>query len=293
MSVFFKGKRAGTISFSILLGVALTMLSLFGAVFLAVGIGNPVNKVMDSLITSNIFRADAGDYFVSHALLTAHGDEQAILISKGPEISSAVSAFLGNTLFEGFANEVSDVAFHYFTGKQQSTQTIDVKPKVQLGYIALTSLDPQFAQLKPELDSITPITLKPQTKGPNLRSIKGDADFVMMGWALFTLALLIGYLVFVGSRRIALRTLGIMFAAEGLFLTVIYVFGTMVISHQALRVTNTLVRAAIPIGANPLMDSVWNLGWIAMLVGAFLYSSSNIKLFTGEDYRPKKKIVRR
>ena len=67
----------------------------------------------------------------------------------------------------------------------------------------------------------------------------------------------------------------------------------MVIAHQALRVTNTLVRAAIPIGANPLMDSVWNLGWIAMLVGAFLYSSSNIKLFTGEDYRPKKKIVRK
>jgi len=131
MGILLKAKRGGAVPSAIFFTIFFILLSLAGSVYLSVGIGNPVNKVTNSLLSSATFKADAGNYFVSKALDTATGDERALLLKKGPQISAAVTAFLGNPVFKGELGAVSDIAYNYYTGGTKARQSIDVKPILQ------------------------------------------------------------------------------------------------------------------------------------------------------------------
>ena len=100
MQNFFRAKRSGSVPVAILFVLCLTFLSILGSAYLSVGIGNPVNKVTGSLLSSTSFKGDAGTYFVSKALESAKGDERSLLLNKGPQISATVTAFLGKSVKE-------------------------------------------------------------------------------------------------------------------------------------------------------------------------------------------------
>lgn len=277
MQNFFRAKRSGSVPVAILFVLCLTFLSILGSAYLSVGIGNPVNKVTRSLLSSTTFKSDAGTYFVSKALENAKGEERSLLLKKGAQISAAVTAFLGNPIFKSELDQISDIAYAYYSSGNSSYQSIDVKPVAGLALISLESVDSQFAQLKKELDKIKPIKLQPQKSGPNPAQVKSDLQLVLLLLFILSLITLMLYLRFARAGKAALRTLGIIFAAEGIFLVILNGLASTVLKNQATKATEPLAREAIPIVAHSLLASMLALGAIELIAGLIFMITSLLK----------------
>ena len=277
MTFLFKSKRAGAIPSAIFFTIFFTLLSIIGSLYLAIGIGNPVNKATDSLIASQSFKHDAGTYFVTKALETAKGDERKVLTEKGPAISQTITAFLGNPIFHSELNQISDTAYHYYTSGTKVPQSIDVKPLANLALLGLVAVDPQFAQLKKELDKIKPIDLKPQNNGPDAASVKSDLTLVVLLLLLLSLLTLFLYLLFAKKGKSAARTVAYILLGDGLLLLVINIVAKSIVSNQATKATETLAREAIPIAASPLLSPLFSLGLFEVIIALILYGVTYLK----------------
>lgn len=277
MAFFLKGKRGGAIPAAIFFVIFLTLFSLLGGLYEAVGTGNPVNKVTGALISSNNFKVDAGKYFVSKALETAKGDERKLLLQKGPQISAAVSQILSNPILHTQLDQISNTAYTYYTSNSKVEQSINIKPLLQLALLGLESVDPQFVQLKKELDKIKPIKLQPQTKGPNAAQVKSDFTLVVALLLLFSLLSLALYLLFAKSRKGALRVVGTTLLSDGLFLIVLNLVAGAIIKHQAATASESLAREAIPIAAHPLTAPIFTLGFVEFIIGFILLALTFLK----------------
>jgi len=278
MSQLLKAKRGGAIPSAIFFTIFFTLLSILGSIYLSIGVGNPVNKVIDGLLSSTSFKQDAGDYFVSKTLETATGDERALLMERGPQISATVTTILSNSLFKDVVESISDIAYHYYVGGAKAQQSVDVKPVLQWALPILESVDPQFSKLSKELDKIKPIKLQPQTKGPDIAQIK--SYFTLGVWLLLALSLLtlLLYLRFAKSLRSALRVPGIVVLSVGVFLITLNIAATAIVKHQAATATESLAREAIPIAAHTLITPLMTNGVVELLLGLVLLALSFSKL---------------
>ena len=277
MSIFLKAKKTGSIPAAIFFSIFLTLLSLLGAVFLSVGVGNPINKVTHNLWTSQTFRIDAGKYFVSKALETATGDERKLLLQKGPAISATVTNFLANPIFHQEIDQISNVVYGYYSSGSKTKQTIDVSPVANLGLLGLESVDPQFSTLKKELDKIKPIKLQPQKNGPNVDKVKSGLKLLIILLLLLSLLMLFLYSLFASSLKSFLRRIGITFIAEGIFLIALDIVASAIIKHQASTSSESLAREAIPIAAHPLLAPFVTIGILELLLGILLFIPSFLK----------------
>ncbi len=286
MSQLLKAKRGGAIPSAIFFTIFFLLLSILGSIYLSIGVGNPVNKVIDGLLSSSSFKHDAGDYFVSKTLETATGDERALLTEKGPQISATVTTILSNSLFKEVVESISDIAYHYYVGGAKAQQSVDVKPVLQLALPILESVDPQFSKLSKELDKIKPIKLQPQTKGPDVAQIK--SYFTLGVWLLLALSLLtlLLYLRFANSLRAALRVPGIVILSVGVFLITLNIVATAIVKHQAATATESLAREAIPIAAHTLISPIMTNGVAELLLGLVLLALSFLKGVRPESLDP-------
>ena len=277
MALLLQAKRAGSVPAAIFFVLFFTLFSLLGGALLSVGIGNPVNKVTHSLLSSQSFKTDAGTYFVSKALESAKGDERALLLKKGPQISQTVTSILSNPIFKSEIDQISNIAYTYYTSGDQTQQTIDVKPLLQLALLGLESVDPQFSQLNRELVKIKPITLKPQIKGPSASKVKSYFKWGVLVLLLLTLLTLGLYLLFAKSGKNALRTIGIVLLSDGVFLILVNKVSEVILKNQATKATQSLAREAIPIGAHPLLAPLGTVGIIELLLGGVLLALSFVR----------------
>ena len=286
MSQLLKAKRGGAIPSAILFTIFFLLLSILGSIYLSIGVGNPVNKVIDGLLSSSSFKHDAGDYFVSKTLETASGDERALLTEKGPQISATVTTILSNSLFKEVVESISDIAYHYYVGGAEAQQSIDVKPVLQLALPILESVDPQFSKLSKELDKIKPIKLQPQTNGPDVAQMK--SYFTLGVWLLLALSLLtlLLYLRFANSLRAALRVPGIVILSVGAFLITLNIVAAAIVKHQAATATESLAREAIPIAAHTLISPLMSNGVVELLLGLVLLALSFLKGVRPESLDP-------
>jgi len=277
MSQLLKAKRGGAIPSAIFFTIFFTLLSIAGSIYLSIGVGNPVNKVIDGLLSSTSFKNDAGDYFVSKALESATGDERKLLTEKAPQISATVTTILSNSAFKMVAEFISDTAYNYYVGGTKERQSIDVKPILQLALPIFESVDPQFSKLSKELDKIKPIKLQPQTKGPDVAQIK--SYFTLGVWLLIVLSLLslLFYLRFANSLRSALRVPGIIVVSIGLLLITLNIVATSIVNHQAATATEPLAREAIPIAAHAIISPLMTNGVVGLLLGLLLLTLSLLK----------------
>ena len=277
MSQLLKAKRGGAIPSAILFTIFFTLLSIVGSIYLSIGVGNPVNKVIDGLLSSTSFKSNAGDYFVSKALESATGDERKLLTEKAPQISATVTTILSNSEFKMVIESISDTAYNYYVGGGKERQSIDVKPILQLALPIFESVDPQFSKLSKELDKIKPIKLQPQTKGPDVAQIK--SYFTLGVWLLLVLSLLslLFSLRFANSLRSALRVPGIIVVSIGLLLITLNIVATSVVRHQAATATESLAREAIPIAAHALISPLMTNGVVGLLLGLVLLALSFLK----------------
>lgn len=277
MSQLLKAKRGGAIPSAILFTIFFTLLSIVGSIYLSIGVGNPVNKVIDGLLSSTSFKNNAGDSFVSKALESATGDERKLLTEKAPQISATVTTILSNSAFKVAVESVSDTAYNYYVGGTKERQTIDVKPILQLALPIFESVDPQFSKLSKELDKIKPIKLQPQTKGPDVSQIKSYFTLGVLLLLVLSLLTLLFYLRFANSLRSALRVPGIIVLIIGLVLITLNIAATSIVKHQAATATESLAREAIPIAAHTLISPLMTNGVVGLLLGLLLLTLSFLK----------------
>ena len=277
MSQLLKAKRGGAIPSAILFTIFFTLLSIVGSIYLSIGVGNPVNKVIDGLLSSTSFKNNAGDSFVSKALESATGDERKLLTEKAPQISATVTTILSNSAFKVAVESVSDTAYNYYVGGTKERQTIDVKPILQLALPIFESVDPQFSKLSKELDKIKPIKLQPQTKGPDVSQIKSYFTLGVLLLLVLSLLTLLFYLRFANSLRSALRVPGIIVLIVGLALITLNIAATSIVKHQAATATEPLAREAIPIAAHTLISPLMTNGVVGLLLGLLLLTLSFLK----------------
>jgi len=277
VSQLLKAKRGGAIPSAIFFTIFFTLLSILGSIYLSIGVGNPINKVIDGLLSSTSFKHDAGDYFVSKTLETATGDERRVLTEKAPQISATVTTILSNSVFKEIVESISDIAYHYYVGGAKERQSVDVKPILELALPIFESVDPQFAKLSKELDKIKPIKLQPRTKGPDVAQIK--SYFTLGVWLLLALSLLtlLLYLRFAKSLSSALRVPGIVILSVGVFLITLNIVATAIVKHQAATATEPLAREAIPIAAHTLISPLITNGVVELLLGLVLLTLSFLK----------------
>ena len=277
MSQLLKAKRGGAIPSAILFTIFFTLLSIVGSIYLSIGVGNPVNKVIDGLLSSTSFKNNAGDSFVSKALESATGDERKLLTEKAPQISATVTTILSNSAFKVAVESVSDTAYNYYVGGTKEKQSIDVKPILQLALPIFESVDPQFSKLSKELDKIKPIKLQPQTKGPDVSQIKSYFTLGVLLLLVLSLLTLLFYLRFANSLRSALRVPGIIVLIVGLVLITLNIAATSIVKHQAATATEPLAREAIPIAAHTLISPLMTNGVVGLLLGLLLLTLSFLK----------------
>ena len=277
MSIFLKAKKGGSIPAMIFFAIFFTLFSILGTVYVSLGIGNPVNKVTHNLWSSEKFRVDAGNYFVSKALETATGEERKILVKKGVQISETVTSFLANPIFHQEADQISNVVYNYYVSGSTTKQTVDVKPLANLGLLGLESVDPQFSQLKKELDKIKPIKLEPQKNGPSATNIKSAFTLVTILLLILSLLTLFLYSLFAGSLKSLLRRVGITVFVSGILLLVINIVGAAIVSHQATTASDSLAREAIPVAAHPLLAPFMTFGLVEVVIGLALFIPSFLK----------------
>ena len=277
MSFLLKAKRGGAIPSAIFFTIFFTLLSILGSIYLSIGVGNPVNKVIDGLLSSQSFKQNAGDYFVSKTLETANGDARTLLTDKAPQISTTVTSILGNPEFKVAIELISDTAYNYYIDGARDQKSIDVKPILQLALPIFESVDPQFSKLSKELDKIKPIKLKPQTSGTDPAQIK--SYFTLALWLLLGLSILtlILYLLFAKSSRSALRVPGITVLSVGVFLIALNITAMAIVNHQAATATDSLAREAIPIAAHTLISPLMINGVVELLLGLVLLALSYLK----------------
>jgi hypothetical protein len=274
MKFFFKARRGGAIAGGVFFLLFFTLLSVVGSLYLSLGVGNPVNKVTTSLIGNRSFTNDAGKYFVSKSLETATGDERTLLNSKGVEISGAITSVLVNPVFKQELDAISNIAYNFYTNGNKSVRTVDVKPLADLALLGLESVDPQFKQLKKELEKIKPIKLQPQKSGPDLAAIKSDLRLAIFLLMLLVSVSKVGYARFAKSLKDYLRTLSAVLLGVGALLVLLSTIASSIISHQASTATDSLAREAIPIAAHPLIAPILNVGIFEVVVGALILVTS-------------------
>mgnify|MGYP006268321411 CR=1 FL=1 len=278
MATFFRGKRGGAISSAIALVIFLALFSIVGSVYLAVGTGNPVNKVTNSLLSNQTFKVDAGKYFVSKALETATGDEKKLLTQKGEAISQTVTSILGNPILKSEVNGIGDIAYHYYTDGNSQARTIDVKPLATLALLGLEAVDPQFSKLQKELNKIKPIDLKPQNNnGPSPSTIKSLLSLSAIALFVLSIVFTLLYLLFARSRSKGLKTLSYIYLGEGIFLFIVQLIAKSIVNSQAQKASESLAREAIPIAASSLLASFITLVLVELVFALGFFGASFLK----------------
>lgn len=277
MKFFFKQKRVGAIPGMIFLVLFFTLLSILGSVSLALDTGNPLNKMTHNLWESKTFKTNAGKYFVSKNLESSTGDERTLLLEKGPQISTALTQLLGNPLFHRELDKISNEVYAYYAGESKKEQSVDLRPIANLALTGLASIDPQFKDLKKEIDKIKPFKLRPQIDGPNVAQILTVLHLALVSLFILACSMLFLYLIFAKSRKEALRWLGVLLLIEGLFLIALFSITKSLIAQQASTSTESLVREALPLGAQPLLAPFLTLGVTELFIGLALFLTSFIK----------------
>ena len=272
-----KAKRGGAIPSAIFFTIFFILLSLLGSIYLSIGVGNPVNKVIDGLLSSQSFKQEAGNYFVTKMLESAEGEEQKLLTDKGPQISAAVTTILSNPGFKVAIELISDTAYNYYIGGAKTEQSIDVKPILRLTLPIFESVDPQFSKLSKELDKIKPIKLKPPTSDTDPSQIKSYFTLAVLLLLFLSILTLFLYLLFAKSLRSALRVPGIIAISVGLFLIALNIVATSIVKHQAATATDVLAREAIPVAAHTLISPLMINGVAELILGLVLLGLSYLK----------------
>ena len=265
-SRFFRPRRGPAVIFGILFVVFAFVLSITLPTWLSVGTGNPAGKTVTALTKNKVVRDEAARFFIEKLTEDASAEDLARFDELETTISDKLDELVANDEFMTKVSDVSDEVYNFFVNGIDETQVVQAQAVVSDLVDALVEVDPEFANLKTEVNDWKGLELEPMNDGPDFKSIKDSLNSTF--WAALVLTILSGalYARWSRSRRGMLLFLGITVTILGIIdLVAAGAVRSAVVG--TVDETDRFANAAVPVVADSLLSPFRTIGIVWLILG--------------------------
>lgn len=251
--------------FGILFVLFAFVLSVALPTWLSVGAGNPARKTVVAMTEDKEVRDEAARFFIEKLTEDASAEDLARFDELESTISTKLDELVANDEFMAKVGDISDEVYDFFVNGIDETRVVEAKGAVGDLVDALVEVDPEFSNLRQEVDDWKGLELEPMNDGPDLKSIKDGLNSLFWVALLLTLAAGALYTRWSRSKRGALLFLGITVIVLGVIdLVAAGAVRSAVVS--SVDETNRFANAAVPVVANSLLSPFRTVGtvWVAL-----------------------------
>jgi hypothetical protein len=262
---FFRARRAPAVLFGVLFVLFALVLSVTLPTWLSVGTGNPAGKTVTALTENKEVRDEAARFFIEKLTEGASAEDLAKFDELEATISTKLDELVANDEFMAKVGDVSDEVYDFFVNGIDETKVVEAQAVVGELVDALVEVDPEFANLKQEVDDWKGLELEPNDGGPDLKSIKDGLNTLFWIALLLTLAVGALYARWSRSKRGALLFLGITFLVLGI-IDLVAAGGVRSAVVSSVDETDRFANAAVPVVADSLLSPFRTVGtaWVVL-----------------------------
>lgn len=270
-SRYFKPRRGPAVIFGILFVLFALVLSITLPTWLSVGAGNPAGRTVTALTKNKEVRDEAARFFIEKLTDGASPEDLARFDELETTISGKLDELVANDEFMAQVDNISDEVYDFFVNGIDETQIVEAQAVVGDLVDALVEVDPEFANLKQEVDDWKGLELEPVTDGPDLKSLKQSLNSTF--WVALFLTLVAGvlYARWSRSRRGMLLFLGITVTILGIIdLVAAGAVRSAVVG--TVDETDRFANAAVPVVADSLLSPFRTVGiaWLVLGIGSII-----------------------
>lgn len=270
-SRFFKPRRGPAVIFGVFFIIFAFMLSIIMPTWLSVGAGNPAGKTVTALTKNKDVRDEAARFFIEKLTEGASAEDLARFDELETTISDKLDELVANDEFMAKVSDVSDEVYDFFVNGIDQTQVVQAQAVASDLVDALVEVDPEFANLKTEVNDWKGLELEPINDGPDLKALKDSLNSTF--WAALVLTIVAGvlYARWSRSRRGMLLFLGITVTILGIIdLVAAGAIRSAVIG--TVDESDRFANAAVPIVADSLLSPFRTIGilWLVLGIGSIV-----------------------
>ena len=270
-SRFFKPRRGPAVIFGILFALFALVLSFTLPTWLSVGAGNPAGKTVTALTKNKEVRDEAARFFIEKLTDGASPEDLALFDELETTISGKLDELVANDEFMAQVDNVSDEVYDFFVNGIDETQIVEAKAVASELVDALVEVDPEFADLKQEVNDWNGLELEPTDGGPDLKALKESLNSTFWVALFLTFACGVLYARWSRSRRGMLLFLGITVTVLGIIdLVAAGAIRSAVVG--AADESDRFASAALPVVADSLLSPFRTVGiaWLVLGTGSII-----------------------
>ncbi|MFM7410574.1 MAG: hypothetical protein ACKO3L_07200 [Actinomycetota bacterium] len=263
---FFKARRGLAVLFGIIFVLFAFVLSVALPTWLSVGAGNPASKTVVALTEDKEVRDEAARFFIEKLTEDASAEDLARFDELESTISTKLDELVANDEFMAKVGDISDEVYDFFVNGVDETQIVEAKAVVGDLVDALVEVDPEFSNLRQEVDDWKGLELEPMNDGPDLKSIKDGLNSLFWVALLLTLAAGALYTRWSRSKRGALLFLGITVIILGI-VDLVAAGAVRSAAVSSVDDTDRFANAVVPVVADSLLSPFRTVGTAWIILG--------------------------
>jgi hypothetical protein len=252
--------------FGVLFVLFAFVLSIALPTWLSVGTGSPAGKTVNALAEDKEVRDEAARFFIEKLTEDASAEELEKFDELESSISTKLDELVANDEFMAKVGDVSAEVYDFFVNGIDETQVVEAKAVVSELVDTLVEVDPEFANLKQEVDDWKGLELEPIDDGPDLKSIKDGLTSLF--WLALALTLVTGvlYARWSRSKRGALLFIGITVMVLGV-IDLVAAGAVRSAAVSSVDETDRFANAAVPVVADSLLTPFRTVGTVCVVIG--------------------------
>jgi len=263
---FFRARRGPAVMFGVLFVLFALVLAVTLPTWLSVGTGNPAGETVTALTKDKEFRDEAARFFIEKLTEDAPTEDLALFDELETTITDKLDELAANDEFMSKVGDVSDEIYDFFVNGIDETKVVEAKAIVSDVVDALVEVDPEFSDLKQNIDDWEGLELEPINDGPDIKSINDGLNNLFWLSLLLTLATGVLYARWSRSKRGALMFVGITVVILGIIdLVTAGAVRSAVVS--SVDETDRFANAAVPVVADSLLSPFRTVGMVGVVVG--------------------------
>ncbi len=263
---FFRARRGPAVLFGVLFAAFALVLSITLPTWLSVGVGNPAGETVTALTKDKEFRDEAARFFIEKLTEDAPTEDLALFDELETTITEKLDELAENDEFMAKVDGISDEIYDFFVNGVDETKVVEAKAVVSDVVDALVAVDPEFSDLKQNVDEWGGLALEPIDDGPDIKSIKNSLNSLF--WLALILTLITGvlYARWSRSKRGALLFVGITVIVLGV-IDLVAAGAVRSVAVSSVDETDRFANAAVPVVADSLLSPFRTVGTVWVVIG--------------------------
>jgi len=252
--------------FGVLFAAFALVLSITLPTWLSVGVGNPAGETVTALTKDKEFRDEAARFFIEKLTEDAPTEDLALFDELETTITEKLDELAENDEFMAKVDGISDEIYDFFVNGVDETKVVEAKAVVSDVVDALVAVDPEFSDLKQNVDEWEGLALEPIDDGPDIKSIKNSLNSLF--WLALILTLITGvlYARWSRSKRGALLFVGITVIVLGV-IDLVAAGAVRSVAVSSVDETDRFANAAVPVVADSLLSPFRTVGTVWVVIG--------------------------